>query len=63
MISQTRIITRTATQEDKQKLAYLIHFEVHVHRHLDYRPPLDWVGERPFPILEKQGEIWFAQLR
>jgi [ribosomal protein S18]-alanine N-acetyltransferase len=57
MISQSRIITRTATQEDKQKLAYLIHFEVHVHRHLDYRPPLDWVGERPFPILEKQGEI------
>jgi ribosomal protein S18 acetylase RimI-like enzyme len=57
MVSPTSVDTRTATFNDRQKLAYLIHFEVHVHRHLDYHPPLDWVGERPFPILQKQGEI------
>ena len=29
----------------------------HVHRHLDYRPPLDWVGNSPFPLIEDKGEI------
>jgi ribosomal protein S18 acetylase RimI-like enzyme len=57
MISSTEQITRTATINDRQKLAYLIHFEVHVHRHLDYRPPLDWVGGRPFPIIQRQGDV------
>ena len=57
MVTPTSVNTRTATFDDRQKLASLIHFEVHVHRHLDYRPPLDWVGERPFQILQKQEEI------
>jgi hypothetical protein len=41
MILQTQVVSRAAQKEDQQQLAYLIHFEIHVHRHLDYRPPLD----------------------
>lgn len=57
MISRSGISLRTATAEDHSKLAYLIHFNAYVHRHLDYRPPLDWIGEQPFPVLEERGEI------
>lgn len=48
---------REATPRDLQQLANLIHFEPHIHRHLDYRPPLDWVGAHPFPVLEQNGAI------
>jgi ribosomal-protein-alanine N-acetyltransferase len=51
---------REATPSDLQKLANLIHFEAHIHRHLDYRPPLDWVGEHPFLVLEQNGSITAA---
>lgn len=57
-------ITRTkplqisaASSEDRQQLANLIHFGVHVHRHLDWRPPLDWIGRQPFLTASKNGEI------
>jgi ribosomal-protein-alanine N-acetyltransferase len=54
---QTRLTTRPATIQDYQKLANLVHFESFVHRHLDYRPPLDWVGSNPFLIIEKKQSI------
>lgn len=57
MLIQTRPTLREATQGDVQKLANLIHFESFVHRHLDYRPPLDWIGEHPFLVLEKQNTL------
>ena len=57
MFVQTRRITRPATLDDRKRLSYLIHFETYVHRHLDYRPPLDWVGYYPFLVLEQGNEI------
>jgi [ribosomal protein S18]-alanine N-acetyltransferase len=60
MLTKTRSTVREATPSDLQKLANLIHFEVHIHRHLDYRPPLDWVGDHPFLILEQNGSITAA---
>jgi [ribosomal protein S18]-alanine N-acetyltransferase len=57
MLTKTRTSTRKATTKDLQKLANLIHFETHIHRHLDYRPPLDWVGEQPFLVMEQHGAI------
>jgi ribosomal-protein-alanine N-acetyltransferase len=57
MLIKTRSSTREATTKDLQKLANLIHFEAHIHRHLDYRPPLDWVGEQPFLVMEQNGSI------
>ena len=51
------MIVRNATNHDKQALANLIHFEVFVHRHLDWRPPLDWIGHQPFLVAEQSGGI------
>jgi ribosomal protein S18 acetylase RimI-like enzyme len=57
MITQTKLFTRSVTHADLPKLANLIHFEGYVHRHLDYRPPLDWIGRSPFCVLERYGEV------
>ena len=51
---------RTADLSDLQRLANLVHFEQHVHRHLDYRPPLDWLGAQPFLVLEHRQRITAA---
>jgi len=52
-----QVTVRPATLEDIQSLANLVHFEAHVHRHLDWRPPLDWVGYHPYLLAEQNGEI------
>lgn len=48
---------RPAVEEDRSRLANLLHFETHVHRHLDWRRPLDWLGSSPFLISESAGRI------
>ncbi|MCC7129223.1 MAG: hypothetical protein B6D39_05880 [Anaerolineae bacterium UTCFX2] len=57
MIITNRIRTRRAEPEDFPKLADLIHFEAFVHRHLDYRVPLDWIGQEQFLLLEEGSRI------
>jgi ribosomal protein S18 acetylase RimI-like enzyme len=44
---------RNVGDHDRQRLATLLHFEMYVHRHLDWRPPLDWIGYQPFLVAEK----------
>jgi len=56
-MTQSDFTIRTATYKDHKELANLIHFEVYVHRHLDWKPPLDWVGCHPFLVAEKDDEI------
>lgn len=51
------IEVRPATTEDRQQLANLIHFETHVHRHLDWRPPLDWLGMSPYLVAAAGNQI------
>ena len=53
MIKETEISIRSANKEDRAQLAHIIHFESYVHRHLDWRPPLDWIGHTPYIIAEK----------
>ncbi len=48
---------RSATADDRQNLANLIHFETHVQRHLEWRSALDWLGYFPYKILEKNGNL------
>ena len=60
MIAKPHLNLRVAKKEDYQSLANLVHFETHVHRHLDYRPPLDWLGQRPFSILEERNNVHAA---
>ena len=48
---------RPAILTDQRQIANLIHFSPYVHRHLDWRYPLDWIGTPPFYVLENQGQI------
>jgi len=52
-----QLSVRSATHQDLQRLANLVHFEAHVHRHLDWRPPLDWIGFQPYLMIERDGEL------
>ncbi len=57
MVVQSIPVIRQALPGDLNRLANLIHFDSYVHRHLDYRSPLDWVGSTPFPILEENDQL------
>jgi ribosomal protein S18 acetylase RimI-like enzyme len=57
MTTQVKLYSRAITPKDKQRLANLIHFETHVHRHLDWRPPLDWIGHEPYLIAESGNQL------
>ncbi len=48
---------RPAVMTDQRQIANLIHFSSTVHRHLDWRGPLEWIGSTPFYVLENQGEV------
>jgi ribosomal protein S18 acetylase RimI-like enzyme len=48
---------RPAVTADEQQIAELILFEQRIHRHLDWRTPLEWLGSQPYFVLEKHGRI------
>ncbi len=48
---------RPAVSTDYQQISDLIFFEGHVHRHLDWRTPLDWLGHSPYWALEENGRV------
>ena len=50
-------LVRPADSTDHQQLSNLIFFEARLHRHLDWRSPLDWLGERFFWALEEDNRI------
>lgn len=50
-------LVRPANLEDHQKLSSLIYFETHLHRHLDWRSPLEWLGDPFFWALDDGREI------
>ncbi len=54
MVTQLQISVRSAEEQDRKQLASLVHFETYVHRHLDWRPPLDWMGYHPYLVAEGQ---------
>jgi ribosomal-protein-alanine N-acetyltransferase len=57
MIVGLDLQVRPAVLTDQRQIVNLIHFSSHVHRHLDWRSPLDWIGSPPFFVLESQGQI------
>ncbi len=57
MVSDIPLIIRPAAENDRKQLASLIHFETFVHRHLDWRAPLDWVGFSPCLVAEQNGSL------
>lgn len=58
--SDTPISVRPVVANDRQQLASLIHFETHVHRHLDWRAPLEWIGFSPGLVVEREGNLLAA---
>lgn len=57
MVIKLKHSIRPATGNDHNQLANLIHFSTLVHRHLDWRPPLEWIGHTPFLVLEDGDRI------
>lgn len=48
---------RSATLTDRHQIANLMQISPYIHRHLDWRYPLDWIGSAPFFVLESRGQI------
>lgn len=53
-------LVRTADLNDHQQLSNLIFFETHLHRHLDWRSPLEWLGAPFYWALEEGHHITAA---
>jgi len=51
---------RPADSKDHQQLSNLIFFETRLHRHLDWRSPLDWLGDPFYWALDEGGHITAA---
>src|SRR5512134_329713 len=51
---------RPADLSDHQQLSNLIFFESRLHRHLDWRSPLEWLGAPFYWALEEAGQITAA---
>lgn len=56
----TGMQVREARKDDYHRLANLTHFEEHVHRHLDWKPALEWIGSVPFLLAERNNELLAA---
>lgn len=48
---------RRAVAQDHHQIANLILYEANVHRHLDWRTPLEWIGASNYWVLEEDGHI------
>jgi ribosomal-protein-alanine N-acetyltransferase len=48
---------RPAVLTDQRQITNLINSSPQVHRHLDWRSPVDWIGLTPFYVLEADGQI------
>jgi ribosomal protein S18 acetylase RimI-like enzyme len=51
---------RPAGPSDRQQLSNLIFFETRLHRHLDWRSPLEWLGAPFYWALDEGGQITAA---
>ena len=51
---------RPADLKDHQRLSNLIFFETRSHRHLDWRAPLEWLGDKYYWTLENGTQITAA---
>lgn len=48
---------RPALAQDQQEIANMMFFEPHVHRHLDWRHPTDWLGSPFYWVIERNTRI------
>ena len=48
---------RPALAQDQQEIANMMFFERHVHRHLDWKHPTEWLGAPFYWVLERNADI------
>jgi ribosomal protein S18 acetylase RimI-like enzyme len=48
---------RSAVLTDRHQISNLMHTSAYIHRHLDWRYPLDWIGSSPFFVIEDDDKI------
>lgn len=48
---------RRAVAEDQQQIANLMFYEANIHRHLDWRTPIDWLGSPNYWVLDDGERI------
>ncbi len=60
MTARNDFQVRSAAFSDQRSLASLIQFSPRLHRHLDWRNPLDWIGSSPFLVAECRGQLLAA---
>jgi ribosomal protein S18 acetylase RimI-like enzyme len=53
-------LVRAANPKDHQQLSNLLFFESRLHRHLDWRSPLEWLGAPFYWALEENSQITAA---
>ena len=48
---------RSLGQQDHSLLVDFLQGDTRIHRHLDWRPPIEWLGTHPFWSVEKGGKM------
>lgn len=48
---------RSLERNDFSRLVEFLQQDILIHRHLDWRPPAEWLGEQPFLAVEENGKI------
>jgi ribosomal protein S18 acetylase RimI-like enzyme len=57
MVNNGRFAVRPAGSADRNSIIALIRFEPHVHAHLDWKPPEEWLGRQPYLVAERGRRI------
>ncbi len=60
ILNNQDLLIREAGQEDREQLSNLIHRKSFIHRHLGWHPPMYWLGQQPFLVLEQSNKILAA---
>lgn len=56
-VNTSQVIIRPVTKWDRLDLTNLVQSERYIHRHLDWRSPLDWIGLTPYWVAEQNRKI------
>lgn len=54
---ENALTLRPLDKNDYEQVTEFLRGKVRIHRHLDWHPPIEWLGQEPFWALEEGGEI------
>jgi ribosomal protein S18 acetylase RimI-like enzyme len=57
ILSNSDLHLRSLDKPDLSELVDFLREDIRIHRHLDWRPPVEWLGEHPFLAAERNGKI------